>query len=114
MITARKAADLVRHERRLKRGGGRVTDDEAADGGPHAPEEEPISPAPTPEFAAQVAEECQRLLDRLDSPELRSVALRKVEGYTNEEIAAQLGCGLRTVERRLRLIRSTWEQERMS
>ena len=58
-----------------------------------------------------VAEECGRLLERLDNPELRSVALRKVEGYTTEEIAAQLGCGLRTVERRLRLIRSIWEQE---
>ena len=66
---------------------------------------------PTPAFAAQVAEECRRLLERLDSPELRSVALLKVEGYSNEEIAAQLGCGLRTVERRLRLIRSIWEQE---
>ena len=68
-------------------------------------------PEPTPAFAAQVAEECRRLLERLDSPELRAVALRKVEGYGNEEIAAQLGCGLRTVERRLRLIRGIWEQE---
>jgi DNA-directed RNA polymerase specialized sigma24 family protein len=71
-------------------------------------------PEPTPAFAAQVAEECRRLLERLDSPELRSLALRKVEGYSNEEIAAQLGCGLRTVERRLRLIRSIWEQEGVS
>ena len=55
-----------------------------------------------------------RLLERLDSPGLRDVALRKVEGYGNEEIAAQLGCGLRTVERRLRLIRSIWEQEEAS
>jgi DNA-directed RNA polymerase specialized sigma24 family protein len=37
-----------------------------------------------------------------------------VEGYCNEEIAARLGCGLRTVERRLRLIRSIWEQEEAS
>ena len=68
-------------------------------------------PEPTPAFAAQVAEECRRLLECLDSPELRSVALLKVEGYGNEEIADQLGCGLRTVERRLHLIRSIWEQE---
>ena len=68
-------------------------------------------PEPTPAFAAQVAEEYGRLLERLDSPELRSVAMHKVEGYANEEIAARLGCGLRTVERRLRLIRGIWEQE---
>jgi hypothetical protein len=32
----------------------------------------------TPEFAAQVAEQCQRLLGSL-SDELRSIALRKME-----------------------------------
>jgi DNA-directed RNA polymerase specialized sigma24 family protein len=69
------------------------------------------APEPTPAFAAQVAEEYGQLLERLDSPELRTVAMRKVEGYGNEEIAEQLGCGLRTVERRLRLIRSVWEAE---
>ena len=66
---------------------------------------------PTPEFAAQVAEECQRLLDRLGDAGLREVALMKMEGHTNEEIAAQLNCGLRSVERKLRLIRGVWEQE---
>ena len=116
LLTARKAVDLAQHERRQKRGGGAVLD-EAALPGPAGSSaqggalEQIEGPEPTPAFAAQVAEECRRLLERLDSPELRDVALRKVEGYGNEEIAAQLGCGLRTVERRLRLIRSIWEQE---
>jgi DNA-directed RNA polymerase specialized sigma24 family protein len=116
LLTARKAYDLAQHERRQKRGGGAVLDeaalpipvDSSAQG---AALEQIEAPEPTPAFAAQVAEECRRLLERLDSPELRSVALLKVEGYGNEEIASQLGCGLRTVERRLRLIRSIWEQE---
>ena len=119
LLTARKAIDLAQHERRQKRGGGAVLDeaalpcpvDSSAQG---AALEQFEAPEPTPAFAAQVAEECRRLLDRLDSPELRSVALLKVEGYGNEEIAAQLGCGLRTVERRLRLIRGIWEQEGVS
>jgi DNA-directed RNA polymerase specialized sigma24 family protein len=115
LLTARKALDLAQHERRLKRGGGAVLDEAAlprpADSSAQEAALEGIeSLAPTPAFAAQVAEECRRLLERLDS-ELRNVALRKVEGYSNEEIAAQLGCGLRTVERRLRLIRGIWEQE---
>ena len=119
LLTARKASDLAQHERRQKRGGGAVLDEAAlaypADSSaPEAPLERFEGPEPTPAFAAQVAEECRRLLERLDSPELRSVALRKVEGYGNEEIAAQLGCGLRTVERRLRLIRSIWAQEGVS
>lgn len=119
LLTARKASDLAQHERRQKRGGGAVLDeaalprpvDSSAQG---AALEQFAAPEPTPAFAAQVAEECRRLLERLDSPELRSVALFKVEGYGNAEIAAQLGCGLRTVERRLRLIRGIWEQEGMS
>jgi RNA polymerase sigma factor (sigma-70 family) len=116
LLTARKAIDLAQHERRQKRGGGAVLDEAAlpppADSSaPEAALERIECPEPTPAFAAQVAEEYSRLLDRLDSPELRTVAMRKVEGYSNEEIAEQLGCGLRTVERRLRLIRSIWEQE---
>jgi hypothetical protein len=119
LLTARKAFDLAQHERRQKRGGGAVLDEAAlprpADSSTQGAALEQIEgPEPTPAFAAQVAEECRRLLERLDSPELRSVALRKMEGYSNEEIAAQLGCGLRTVERRLRLIRSIWEQEGVS
>jgi DNA-directed RNA polymerase specialized sigma24 family protein len=116
LLTARKASDLAQHERRQKRGGGGVLDEAALPGpagssAPGAALEQIEGPEPTPAFAAQVAEEYGRLLDRLDSPDLRTVAMRKVEGYDNEEIAAQLGCGLRTVERRLRLIRSVWEQE---
>ena len=42
---------------------------------------------PTPEFAALVADECRRLLDRLGDPQLQSIALWKMEGYTNAEIA---------------------------
>jgi len=119
LLTARKAADMAQHERRQKRGGGAVLDEAAlprpADSSaPEGPLERIEGPEPTPAFAAQVAEEYGRLLERLDSPELRAVAMLKVEGYGNEEIAARLGCGLRTVERRLRLIRSIWEQEGVS
>jgi DNA-directed RNA polymerase specialized sigma24 family protein len=121
LLTVRKAFDLKQHERRQKRvpRGGAVLD-EAALPGPadssvqEAAPEQIEGPEPTPAFAAQVAEQCRRLLERLDSPELRGVALCKMEGYSNEEIAARLGCGLRTVERRLQLIRSIWEQEGVS
>ena len=116
LLTARKASDLAQHEHRQKRGGGAVLDEAALPSPGDSSANEAVldnleGPTPTPAFVAQVAEECSRLLERLDSPELREVALRKVEGYGNEEIAAQLGCGLRTVKRRLRLIRSIWEQE---
>ena len=37
-----------------------------------------------------MADECQRLLSLLDRPDLRQIAIWKVEGWTNEEIDAAL------------------------
>jgi RNA polymerase sigma factor (sigma-70 family) len=113
VITARKAIDLRQRETRQKRGGGKVAGESALDGllGSEAGIGQVVGAEPTPEWAAQVAEEFQRLLGKLATEELRSVALMKMEGYTNLEIAAQLGCSGGTVERRLRLIRSTWKAD---
>jgi RNA polymerase sigma factor (sigma-70 family) len=66
---------------------------------------------PTPEEAAATADECRRLLDLLGDPELRQIALWKVEGYTTEEIAARLDCVPRTVERKVSRIRLLWKHE---
>jgi RNA polymerase sigma factor (sigma-70 family) len=66
---------------------------------------------PTPEEAAEVADECRRLLNVLPQPDLRQIALWKVEGYTNEEIAARLDCVPRTIERKLGRIRLFWKHE---
>jgi DNA-directed RNA polymerase specialized sigma24 family protein len=66
---------------------------------------------PTPEFAAIMGEEYRRLLDGLEDDGLRQVAIRRMEGYTCDEIAAELGCARRTVARRLDLIRKTWLAE---
>jgi DNA-directed RNA polymerase specialized sigma24 family protein len=109
VITARKACHLVRDEQRLKRGGPAG---EAPRPGDEAPDLEAVVGAePSPEFAAQVAEETQRLLAALGDDDLRRVALAKMEGYTVEEIAARLGCAPRTVARKLALIRKEWEEE---
>ena len=114
VITVRKALDLRTHENRQKRGGGNLLDEGAlrgrADSGPPALDQL-ANEEPTPQFAAQVAEECLRLLKLLNDDVLRSVALWKMEGYSTEEIAAKLNCVPRTVERKLRVIRSLWAQE---
>jgi DNA-directed RNA polymerase specialized sigma24 family protein len=116
LLTVRKAANLRKHELRERRGGGRVrpaTDcanaGDSDDAG--ALLQQYMSQEPTAELAAQLAEECERLLARLGNEELRSIALLKMEGHTNEEIAGQLGCVVRTVERRLHVIRSLWVPE---
>ena len=44
-------------------------------------------------------------LDSLGDDTLKAVALWKLEGYSNEEIAAKLRCVTRSVERKLNVIR---------
>ena len=73
--------------------------------------EQVLDDAPTPEFAALMAEQCRSLLERLDDPGLQTLAIAKMDGSTNEEIAAEQNCSVRTVERRLRLIRDIWRDE---
>jgi DNA-directed RNA polymerase specialized sigma24 family protein len=111
-ITARKAYDQAHRERRQKRGGGRVAA-ESELGGPGAEGgglDGLSSPEPTPEFVALLADECRHRLDALRDATLRRVALLKMEGYTDAEVAARLDCGLRTVTRKLELIRKAWRE----
>jgi DNA-directed RNA polymerase specialized sigma24 family protein len=113
-ITARKAANQRRRERQLKRGGGHLLredqlDDAESDFGRAL--DRVAGHEPTPEFAAMVAEEFRRRLDGLHDDSLRRVALLRMEGHGNEEIASRLGVGLRSVERKLEVIRKRWQEE---
>jgi DNA-directed RNA polymerase specialized sigma24 family protein len=115
VITARKAMAQANRQGRQKRGGGRVVEEAVLlgghlDGGSSSLVglEQIAAAGPSPEFAAMMAEECRKLLDALDDDSLRHVALSRMEGYNNDEIAAQLGCARRTVARRLDLIKKTW------
>jgi DNA-directed RNA polymerase specialized sigma24 family protein len=92
LLTTRKASHQQRDQQRQKRGGGVTIQSEtcgASEDG--AILEQIVSREPTPEFAAQVAEECQRLLRKLDNPQLEAVALARMEGYSVEEIAEHRG-----------------------
>jgi RNA polymerase sigma factor (sigma-70 family) len=73
---------------------------------------EPIaleSTEPTPWEALALTEALERGLRHLPEPDLRQVAVMKLEGYTNREIAESLKCCDRGVERKLKLIRKRWE-----
>jgi RNA polymerase sigma factor (sigma-70 family) len=63
---------------------------------------------PTPEEAAMLADEVRRLLRPLNPEQRRCVELR-LQGFTLEEIAAQLGCNERTVRRTLDLVKQQLE-----
>ena len=114
-ITARKVVDQVERQCRQKRGGGRVRNEgdlagpgsEAGAGGL----DQAVGREPTPEFAAMMADECRHLLAVLGDETLRQIALLRMEGYSDGEIASRLDCGVRTVSRKLNLIRDIWTRK---
>jgi hypothetical protein len=114
LLTARKAGRLRKHEQRQKRGGGKVQTEADLAGGDAEAEAalaEVVGREPTPDFAAQVAEECRRLLGLLPGDDLRTLAVARMAGHGHEEIAARLGCAPRTVQRKLGRIRGLWFRE---
>jgi DNA-directed RNA polymerase specialized sigma24 family protein len=63
---------------------------------------------PSPGEAALLNEALERRLQALADSELRQIAVAKLEGWTNAEIAGQLNYTERTIERRLERIRRAW------
>jgi DNA-directed RNA polymerase specialized sigma24 family protein len=111
VMTARRAANLVRDQNALKRAAHDVVGESALDiGSDERMIEQVVGYEPSPDFAASVVEEYERRMAQLDEP-MRLVALRKLEGYTNAEIAQELKTCVRTVERKLWVIRTKWSQD---
>ncbi len=107
VLTARKAGKLIRREQAEKRGGGeRAAAVEAC-----AATAATTGKEPDPAEVAAMAETCERLLEQLQDEDLRRVAVWKLEGYSNADIADRLERSVGTVERKLRLIRRIWEDE---
>ena len=75
---------------------------------------EVIGNEPSPEMVVTMTESVQKLLNHLGVGHLREIAVARMEGYSNAEIAEKLGCSERTVERRLHLIREKCQQELMN
>lgn len=103
MITVRKAADLVQYESREIRDWRRVASGDAD----AALLEDLLRREPDPAFALELADQLAKLRDE----RLAVVALRKLEGHTNEEIATELDVSVKTIEKRLSRIRQTWEAQ---
>jgi len=114
-ITVRKAADLANHEGRRQPMSGRLLTGANLGMAGSRGESDVLSliegPGPSPEFAAEVAEECGRLLGALDNDELRRIVLDRLAGFKDWEIAARLGCTRKTVQRKLTVIRNAWRAE---
>ncbi len=108
VITSRKISAQKRYLSRQKRGGGEVRGESAfvelggvginqVDGKQLPPDE-----------LAVVSESCVQLLDALPDEALKKIVLFKFQGATNAEVAEELKCTERTVERKLERIRRIW------
>ena len=109
-ITLRKIADKKNYDRRSKRDISKLQSSSSVGSEQEADVNDFISREPNPEIAAECAEQIGRLLESLEHKDLKKVALMKMEGYTNCEIAQEVGCSLASIERKLRTIRSIWSQ----
>lgn len=105
-IAVRKALNLVRDSnRKCRRPENRLIE------GMHTQDRDITDRAATPDAEVMVADSVQHLLNSLDSDELREIAISKMAGYTNREIAEALNRSIATIERRLQLIRLRWQKE---
>ena len=110
-ITLRKLMHMRRDQNRQKRGGDFRQIPQMSDSS-DGPTEigQIIAREPTPEIAAQLAEQYDNWMRALGSEELMSLTQWKLEGFTNGEIAAKCGLTARTIERKLNLIRKILTQ----
>ncbi len=102
VITSRKAVDQLQAVHRQKRGHG-----VEAESLPEQVYASDLDPAE----AILMAEEVEMRLAALGDPVLRQIAMLKLEGYTNEDIALRIDRSVPTVERKLNRIRKIWAGE---
>jgi DNA-directed RNA polymerase specialized sigma24 family protein len=108
VMTVRKARMAIRREMADKRGGGQIINE--AD--PSSPEGSPpvLDAVSTSQLGPEFDLHAEEMLAGLPDA-LRTVAVLRLMGHTNPEIATQLDWTLRKVERKLQLIRLRWEKE---
>jgi DNA-directed RNA polymerase specialized sigma24 family protein len=112
MLSERRAIGLVRQERAEKRGRGKTRGESVfeqvdcrASARTGLDQLADLDASAVDQFTLSV----RSLLERLGDDLLQRIAMAKLEGFTNKEIAQQVGIGLRGVERKLQLIRQTLE-----
>ncbi|MFO0811141.1 MAG: ECF-type sigma factor [Gemmataceae bacterium] len=108
VITSRKISAQQRLLKRQKRGGGDLRGEsgfaELGDTGINEIE----GNQRTPDVLAEISESCAQLLNALPDEMMKRIVLLKFQGAKNGEVARELNCTRRTVERKLERIRRIW------
>lgn len=106
-MTHRKVIDWLRHHGRQKRQSLGESALMHFDGSGQDGMAQVADPNPTPDLEVMLIDELRRLVNMLPET-MQTVATLKMDGFSNFEIAEQLGCSLATIERRLKMIREIW------
>ncbi len=113
-MTLRKTIDQQRRLAGKRRGAGKVRGESVCmrkSGDQASPGLQQFSDnIPTPQMMVIIEEEGQRLLEALEDDKLKQIALWKLEGFTNDEIAGKLSLTTRSIERKLQRIREIWSE----
>ncbi len=106
-----KAVDQIRHQTAIKRGGRDVRGEsvfQAPGGETTRGIDQIFQDDPTPDVLLSMEERIGSLFEALPDETPRQVARLRLQGFTNQRISEQLGISLRSVERKLSLIREVW------
>lgn len=112
MLTSRHAIGQAIAEKCLKRGSGTVRTESAITDSGMANVPTAITAisrtSPTPDFIVMMLQQCESLIDSLPNKLLKDIALLRFEGFTCAEIAERVNRSVRTIERKLSMIRVQW------
>ncbi len=108
VITSRKISTQRRLLKRQKRGGGELRGDSGFAELGEAGINEIAGRELAPDALAEISESCAQLLKALPDEMMKSIVLLKFQGSKNDEVACELNCTRRTVERKLERIRRIW------
>ena len=109
-ITKRKTINQIRDQQCERRGGASMPMAEAELADCNLSLAEVCADVESPSAIVDNAEAHVRALAVLD-PDLAEIAMYRLQGFTNVEIAAKINRSVPTVERRLRMIRQKWQHE---
>ena len=105
VITSRKISEQRRFWNRQKRGGG---NERGESGFGDAGINEIDGKRKTADVLAEISESCDQLFAALTDETMKKIVLLKFNGATNVEVAGELKCTTRTIERKLERIRRVW------
>lgn len=109
VIASRKISNEGQYYDRIKRGGGKVVDFKFAD----AEDAKQLTTQLENKDGENFVEFdliCDELLESLPNAQYREIAMHRLAGYNNDEIAKKLDCSKRTIERKLKTIQLIWLQ----